>query len=376
MIYKLLAFLSGCLNIRAIIRLPLTVFMGAIDGTGAYPSMIDVVSTLDPQGNTAAIVELLQQKNPILLDMPWVEGNTNLGHQVNVRTGLPAATWTSWYQGVPATKSTYARVMEACAMLEQRTEIDKRAADFNGNSATFRLKEMLGSIEALNQGLSTALFYGDSTVNPQQFNGLTPRFNSLSAGNGGNIIDAGGTGANLTSIWFIGWSGMTVHGIFPKGQKGGLQREDLGTFDAFDASRNRFRAVGDLLQWNVGMAVEDWRYIVRIANIDMDKLKSGQGAADLIALMLTALHLPPEVGEVRSGLSPSTANGAAPTLMMPNPVFYCTRKVAAILDLQTQVKSNFTLKSGSDVYGRPVTSCRGVPIRSCDALLETESRVI
>ena len=348
----------------------------AIDGTGAYPSMIDVVSTLDPQGNTAAIVELLQQKNPILNDMPWVEGNTNLGHQVNVRTGLPAATWTSWYQGVPATKSTYAKVMEACAMMEQRTEIDKRAADFNGNSATFRLKEMLGSIEALNQALSTALFYGDSTQNPNQFNGLTPRFNSLEAGNGGNIIDAKGTGPNLTSIWFIGWSGMTVHGVFPKGQKGGLHREDLGVFDAFDASRNRFRAVGDLLQWHVGLAVEDWRYIVRIANVDVNALKTQQGQADLIELMTLALHLPPEVGESRSGLSPSTANGAAPTLMMPNPVFYCTRRIAAALDIQSQVKSGFTLKSGSDVFGRPVTSIRGVPIRSCDALSETETQVV
>ena len=349
----------------------------AIDGTGAYPSMIDVISTLDPQGNTAAIVELLQQKNPILLDMPWVEGNTALGHQVNVRTGLPAATWTSWYQGVPATKSTYAKVMEACAMMEQRTEIDKRAADFNGNSATFRLKEMLGSIEALNQGLSTALFYGDSTKNANQFNGLSPRYSSLSAGNGSNIIDAGGTGPNLTSIWFIGWSGMTIHGIFPKGQKGGLQREDLGVFDGFDADRNRFRAVGDLLQWNCGLAVEDWRYVVRIANIDVDVLKAGgQGAVDLIRLLTLALHIPPEVGEVRSGQSPGTANGAAPTLMMPNPVFYCTRQIASQLDILSQAKSGFTLKSGNDVFGRPVTSIRGVPIRSCDALLETESRVV
>ena len=356
--------------------------MAGPDSMGAYPTMLDVISVLDPKGNVAPVVELLQQKNPILLDMPFVEGNTNLGHQVNVRTGIPTPTWTSWYQGVPPTKSTYAKVMEATAMMKQRTEIDRDAANFNGNSAAFRLKEMLGAIEGMNQGLSTALFYGNSITNPQQFNGLDPRFNSSTAGNGGNIIDAGGqngTGVgganNLTSIWFVGWSGMTIHGVFPKGHKGGLQREDLGTFDAFDANGNRFRAVGDLLEWNVGLAVEDWRYIVRIANIDVAGLKNGTNATDLISLMMDALHLPPEVGEVRSGQSPSTANGAAPTLLMPNPVFYCTRKVAAILDRQAQIKSGFTLKSGSDVYGRPITFCRGVPVRSCDALLETESRI-
>ena len=352
--------------------------MAGPDTLGMFPTMFDVTSTLDPQGNTAPVVELLQQKNPILMDMPWTEGNTPLGHQINQRTGIPELTWTSWYQGTPPTKSTYAKVMEACAIGEQRSEIDKRAADFNGNSASFRLKEMLGAIEGVNQGLSTALFYGDSSKNPQQFNGLTPRYSDLSAGNGGNIIDAGGnTGAALTSIWFIGWGSSGAYGIFPKGQKGGMQREDLGTFDAFDAKGNRFRAVGDLLQLNCGLAVEDWRYIVRIANVDVDALKSGTGAADLLGLMMDALHLPPEVGRSRTGQDAygAGANGAAPILMMPNPVFYCTRKIAAILDRQAQIKSGFTLKSGNDVFGRPVTECRGVPIRSCDALLETEDQV-
>ncbi len=349
--------------------------MAGPDATGAFPTMLDVISVLDPSGNVAPIVELLQQKNPILLDMPWVEGNTALGHQVNVRTGLPTPTWTSWYQGVPPTKSTYAKVMEAVATMKQRTEIDKDAADFNGNSAAFRLKEMLGSIEGMNQGLSSALFYGDSTINPQQFNGLAPRFSSLTAGNGGNIIDAGGrNNGKMTSIWFVGWSGTTIHGIFPKGAKGGLQREDLGIFDAFDAGGNRFRAVGDLLDWKVGLAVEDWRYIVRIANIDVDALKAGNGP-DILSLMMDSLHIPPEVGETRSGQSPSTANGAAATQMMPNPVFYCTRKIAAMLDRQAQIKSGFTLKSGNDVFGRPITLCRGVPVRSCDALLETENQI-
>ena len=364
---------------------PFSVIMGTgPDALGAWPTMLDVTSTLDPQGNTAGIVELLQQQNPILLDAPWVEGNTPLGHQVNVRTGIPAITWTSWYQGVPPTKSTYAKVLEACATGEQRSEIDKKAADFNGNSASFRLKELKGAIEGINQGLAQAMLYGNSSTNPQQFNGLDPRFNSLEAGNGGNIIDAGGQngtgtlGANaLTSIWFIGWGGDTVHFIFPKGQKGGLQREDLGVFDAFDANGNRFRAVGDHLMINCGLAVEDWRYIVRIANIDMAALRSGNGAADLIGLMMDALHIPPMVGEVRSGQGAygTGVNGAAPIPLMPNPVFYVTRKVAAILDRQAQLKSGFTLKTGSDVFGRPITYCRGVPVRSVDQLSETESRI-
>ena len=346
----------------------------AAEGTGVYPTLLDVTRSMDPQGNTDAIVELLQQTNEPLLDIPWVEGNLPTGHQTTVRTGLPTAYWRKWYKGVPASKSTYAQVTDACGNLEQRSEIDKDAADFNGNTASFRLAESFGALEAMNEAMMQALLYGDATINPEQFNGLAPRYSSLTAGNAQNIINAAGTTAlGQTSVWLVCWGKNTIHGIFPKGSIGGLQREDLGVYDAFDDHNDRYRAVGDLYKWKCGISLKDWRYVVRIANIDVAKLTTEQGAADLLKAMIKALHRVPNIGIVQTGVQNTPANGAKEIPMAPNPVFYCNRTVSEMLDIQSLNKTQYTLKSGSDVYGRPITYCRGIPVRTCDRILSTEA---
>lgn len=352
-------------------------FIGA--GTGTYPTLLDVTRGLDPDGNTAAVVELLQQSNAPLLDIPWGEGNLSNGERTTVRTGIPDPIWRSFYQGVPASKSTKAQIQDSCGMLESRAEVDKDEADLNGNTASWRLSEDLAFLEGMNQGFCNALFYGNVAVNKASFNGFAPRFSQLSttAGTVGyqNIIDAGGTGANLTSIWLVCWGQNTVFGIYPKGKKGGLQRQDLGEYDAFDENGDRFRAYGTHYKWDCGLTVKDWRYIVRIANIDVSALISGNGAPDIISLLIKAMHRVPALGIVQTGVQNVSANGAAAIPLAPNPVFYANRTIAEWIDLQTQAKTNYTLKTGNDVFGRPVTFVRGIPLRNCDQLLSTETQV-
>lgn len=367
---------------RSVLLFPFSVFMGAFSGfgTGSFPTLLEVTKQLDPDGKSADIVELLQQTNAPLLDIPWIEGNLPTGHRTTVRTGLPTATWRQFYQGVATSKSTFAQVTDACAMLEARGEVDKALADLNGNTAAFRMNENYAFIEAMNQAQMTALLYGNSGVNPEQFNGLSPRFSALSATPATvgyqNIIDAGGIGSDNTSIWLVCWGMNTVHGIYPKGSKGGLEHEDLGTIDATDELGNKYRAYGDIWKWNCGLTVKDWRYIVRIANVDVSNLTTEQGAADLIKLMLKAMHRVPNLGVVQTGLNINAANGARPIPVAPNPVFYCNRTVSEMLDIQSLVKSGYQLKPGNDVYGRPINFIRGVPIRTCDQILLTESRVV
>ena len=349
----------------------------ALFGTGTYPTLLEVAKTMDPKGNTAEIVELLQQTNAPLLDIPWGEGNLPTGEQTTIRTGFPTPVFRRWYQGVPTSKSQYANITDVCGNLEARAEIDKDAADFNGNSKSFRMIEGLGQIEAMNQAMMTALMYGDVTVNPEQFNGLTPRYSVISgAANSQNILDAGGTASVNTSVWLVCWGRYTIFGIFPKGSKAGLEHRDLGEVDIQDSIGNKFRGYADIWKWKAGMVVKDWRYVVRIANIDVTKLTTESGNADLIKLMIKALHRVPNLGIVQTGQEHPVANGAAPIPLAPNPVFYANRTVAEMLDIQSLNKTNYTLKSGSDVYGRPVTYCRGIPIRTCDQILSTETKVV
>ena len=101
--------------------------------SGKY-TLLDVSKTLDPNGSTAAVAELLSQENEMLMDMPWFEGNLPTGHRITTRTGLPDVIFRKLNGGVPPSKATTAQLDEACGILEARSEIDKDLAMLNGNT--------------------------------------------------------------------------------------------------------------------------------------------------------------------------------------------------------------------------------------------------
>lgn len=314
---------------------------------------------LDPNGNTATVVELLAQTNPLLEDMVWVEGNLPTGHRTTLRTGLPTVAYRALNEGVTPSKSTTAQVDEGCAILEAMSEIDVDLAMLNGNSASFRLSEARAFIEAMNQQMAATAFYGNVATNPKSFTGLAPRYNAISGGaTAQNIINGGTvTGSDGTSVWLVVWGDQTVHGIFPKGSKAGLVHEDLGVDTVQTATgiaTGRMRAYVDRWQWKCGLAVRDWRYIVRIANIDTSALVAESGV-DLVKSMVKAIH-------------------RIPSLSMGKPVFYCSRTAREMLDIQalSKASSQLTLETFS---GKRVTAFQGIPIRTCDQILETEAQI-
>jgi hypothetical protein len=332
-------------------------------GLNGKVTLMDIAQAMDPDGRIADVAELLTQTNEILLDMPWFEGNMPTGHKASIRTGLPTSVWRQFYQGVPPSKSQRAQITDACAMLETRSEVDKDEADLNGNAAAFRLSEAKAFVESMNQTMADSMFYGNQTANPERFNGLAPRFSSLSATNGQNIISGGGAGSDNTSIWLVVWGKGTVCGIYPKGSKAGLQHEDLGVIDAFDANQNRFRAYADWWQWKCGLHVKDWRYVVRIANIDVSNLVAESSAADLIKLMVRALARIPFAG-------------------MGTAVFYANRTVKEMLSIQALNKSQNALSitealrqfGGVNVAMQELRFL-GVPVRTVDRIVTTEAVV-
>ena len=329
-------------------------------------TLADWAKRVDPDGKTAKIVELLNQHNAILDDMLWLQGNLPTGHRTTVRTGLPSATWRKLNYGVPTGKSTTAQVQDTCGMLETYAEIDKKLADLNGNTAEFRLSEDKAFIEGMNQQMALALIYENEAVNSERITGLAPRFSLLSAGNGANIIDAGGSGSDNTSIWFVVWSDQTAHGIFPKGSMAGLQSEDLGVQTLYDTNTpiGKYQGYRTHYQWDAGLTVRDWRYVVRICNIDVSDLAGGS-PANLINLLVRGYHKLPFVP---TGAAPGNAPDA------PRTSIYCNRAVSTWLDLQAMNKTNVLLKQ-EQWDGKVVTTFRGIPIRTVDAILNTESRV-
>lgn len=325
-------------------------------------TLLDVARTLDPDGRTAAIAELLSQENEMLMDMPWFEGNLPTGHRTTVRTGLPDVIFRKLNGGVPPSKATTAQLDEACGILEARSEIDKDLAMLNGNTNAYRLTQGKAFIEAMNQKMQNQVIYGDR-LTPEGFVGLGPRFDDVPTTSGGaenkvNVIDAGGTSTDNTSIWLVGWGPTSVHGIYPKGSQAGLVHNDLGEGDAFDADNNRFRAFMDQYQWKCGIAVPDWRYIVRIANVDVtDLTKNAATGGDIIDLMTQAQEMIHSLTGVQ-------------------PAYYVNRTVRSFLRRQTVNKVAASTLMYDNVDGKPALMFGEIPVRRVDAIINTEARVV
>lgn len=321
------------------------------------PTLLDFAKRQDPDGKIDTIVEMLSEENAILEDMSFVEGNLETGHRTTVRSGMPTATWRKLNYGVQPDKSTTVQVTDSCGMLEAYAEVDKKLADLNGNTSAFRLSEDVAFLESMNQTMADTVFTGDVDVYPERFMGLGPRYDSLSAENGGNIIAGGGSGSDNHSIWLVVWSPTTCHGIFPKGSKAGFSHEDLGEVTLDDAAGGHYQGYRTHYQWDIGLTVKDWRYIVRIANIDNSALTNNAASgANLRELMVKAVHKIPNLSRGRA-------------------VFYANRTIETFLDLQT-LNANNGAYSYSEIMGKKVLSFRGIPIKRCDALLDgTEATI-
>ena len=323
------------------------------------PTLADLAARMGADGKIDPnIVEMLNETNEILDDMTFIEANGFTEHKTTIRSGLPAGTWRKLNYGVQPEKSRTVSVKDSLGMLETYAEVDKALADLNGNSAAWRLSEDRAFIEGLNQTMATTLFYGDSSLDPEKFMGLAPRYNLLSAENGQNIIDAGGTGSDNASIWLIVWGPNTCHGIYPKGSPAGLQSRDLGEDTLTDAAGGRYQGYRTHYKWDNGLTLRDWRYVVRIANVDVSDLtKNAASGGDLIDLLTQAVELIPNIG-------------------MGRPVFYMNRKLRSFLRRQITNKVAASTLTMEDVGGKKVVSFDGVPVRRSDALLGTEARVI
>jgi len=330
-------------------------------------TLADWAKRTDPDGRVPVIAELLSQSNEILEDCVFKEGNLPTGERVVIRTGLPSVYWRALNQGIPNSKSTTAQVDEACGILEARSEVDKDLAMLNGNTAQFRLSEDVAFLEAMNQTQATTMFYGNPSTDPKQFLGLAPRYSSLSGSNNAqNVITAGGSGSDNTSIYLVVWGDQTVYCPFPKGSSAGLIHEDLGEQTVYNSDGTRLQAYATRYQWKNGLVVKDWRYVVRICNIDISDLMAQtttqlpSAATAIIKLMSRALYRIPNMGMGRAA-------------------FYMNRTVHSGLAIAALDKSQYVLKvnEGLSQFGQPYSwlSFQGVPLRRVDAIVNTEAVV-
>lgn len=327
-----------------------------------YINLIDVYKQNDPA--IGEVIEVLKQQNPILDDAVAMECNMGAIHRHGIRTGLPTPAWGRLYQGIPQSKSNIQQVDDTTGFLESRSAVDTRLLKLSKNPAALRLGEANSHIEAMNQEMARGIFYHDTATTPEKFKGLSARFSvSGGAAAGNQIVKAGGSGSDNTSVWFVTWGDHACHLLYPQGTKAGVERDDKGEQRVTDANGDAYYVKEETFTWHIGMAVKDWRYVSRVANIDVSELLAGN--VDIYKFMRQAYY---KLGSRRMDAKTSRI------------AIYMNRTVLEALDSLatgtggTAVNDALRLDR-ADLEGKEVMTFRGIPIRETDAILNTEEAV-
>lgn len=310
-------------------------------------------------GKTAAeIIEMMTDTNEMLKDANALMCNDGTSHITTIRTGLPSAVFRNLYGYVPASKSTTEQVKDVTGMLETYSIVDADLVDKAENPKAFRLSESSAFIEAMNQKLQETILYGSIKENAAAFDGLAVRYSKKSNDEkkiGYNIIDAGGSGNDNTSVWFITWGDLHASLLYPQGSTAGIQHKDDGVLTETSASGGKRKVYQDHYKMDAGLSLRDWRSTCRIANISVSDL-AGASAADIEALLNKAYY------KIRRFAKTGRT------------CIYCNTTVLMYFEAQLRQKTNvnFTYK---EYLNEDVLHYKNIPIRECEQITCTEAAV-
>jgi hypothetical protein len=314
----------------------------------------------DPKGDAAIITEILDQTNNVWQDLPWFEANGATFHRVTRRTSLPAGEFRDYNDGVATGASTTETVDEGLAMLEKYAENDKALIELFDNPEVARMQESRAFIEGMGQTFVKTLFnraatinYGNVAANRKRIDGFPQRTGTLQTD--GLVEDAGGSGADTTSMYIVQWGMGKVYMAYPKGSANqGVEHENMGEVTVSRATTaspetKQFQAYRDWFKIHFGLVVQDTRCLARIANLE----KSGANSFDE-DLLIDVMYRMPNDGE-----------GA---------VIYCNNRMRAQMHKRLKDKSNVYLSMES-AFGQKVLSFLGNPIRNIDQIGITETAI-
>jgi hypothetical protein len=313
-------------------------------------TLLELAKRRDPDGSMSVIAEVLHDDNPIIQDAPFVEANQATSHKMTRRLSLPTGTWRRINQGVAASASQTIQVIEPLAMLEAYSTPDKALVDMSPDPKAFRMSEATAFIEGMSQTLASTLFYGNSAANPEQFDGLAPRMASLDPD--GLVVSANGSGSDVTSIYIVQWGPNRVFLAYPKGHPAaGVEHRDLGEDTVHDADGNPFQAYRDHFRVYCGLAVKDSRCIARVANIET------AGTSNIFDedRLITVLNRMPNSGA-----------GA---------IIYVNGTIKTQMEIALKDKANVNFTTDNGLGGVAMLRFRGIPVKKCDAILNTETAI-
>lgn len=333
----------------------------AIKGVG-YVTLADVAKKGDK------VAEVLTLKNPMLKDIPYTQMNEGTIHKESIRSFLPKPVYRKANQAIAAQKSGIEERTFSAAHFESRSQMDAKVAERGGKERVGinRWNQAQGHIQGMANEHANLAIYGSPAGEGNKDVGFMDIYYTVNSAveTSKQVVDAGGVGADNTSILMVNWGPQSIFGVYPAGTNAGLKRTDysaggkLVQLQGLDAAGNTgtFYGYDEIFELDHGLVVKDWRQASRIANIDVSNLIANTSAADLIDQLITASYkLDDPMGAI----------------------IYMNRTVHAIL--HKQVRSDVSTGGGltfMNYGGEQILSFNGMPIRIADSLLNTEARVI
>ncbi len=332
-------------------------------GTQAL-TLSDYKKRINPDGSVAFIIEALESVNPITQDAVWKEGNLPTGNVTTIRTSLPTPSIRKINRGIKRSKSTTKQVQDTCIILEDRSSVDIELLALQKDKEGFRRSEDAAFIQGFGDVVASNMFYGDTDDNPDTFNGLSMRYNTLTDGGNGTpghqVISAGTAGTDTnTSIYIVGWGTQATCGIYPKNSVMGLQHRDLGENTVQDADGREYQALQSLFTWKAGLAVQNIRANAMVRNIDTTKLTTAANQKAVIEAIVKAKNR-------IQGLD----RGDKRVAMYVSPTIY------DMIELWLTDKNNVHVTRQELMGKMPQLFFTGIPVKKCEAISDTEPAVV
>lgn len=287
------------------------------NGTRAL-TYLDFIKGLDPKGKfDHRVINLAVRANEMLDDITVVEANNGTALETTFRTEVPKPVWTQYYGGIPSNKGSKAKLKVTCGRMGTKIVVDKKMYDDAKDKDAVVYDEVMSAQDGMRMEMGDMLVYGKLADNPLGFNGLMKHYDAV----GADAVDdtrsehyvfdafgkAGGASAasesRLGSILLVGWSPNTITCFHSEGhQQGGIEITPKRVVDVADPDRGgdaTYEAYLQYLYWELGLAVRDFRYAGRIANIQRDDMlnfasgkekESALAYVELIDRLSTRVH--------------------------------------------------------------------------------------
>ena len=307
----------------------------------------------DKTAKLGQVIALQAQTNRLFEVLPIKQTNHSNAEVVPLQGELPEVAWRIINRGTTPTVTRFKSAAFTCGGLENFVQIDEKLAEVCGSD--FVAAENQAHMAALGNKIAETFFYGDEKVNPAGFTGLGAYYYDTDTENwGGQIINAGGTGDKLTSLWFVGFSDTSVYGICPPKIPTGFQHRYNGLVTV-EVDGTEIKAHEYQYTWDLGLVVADYRKASRLMCIDAGVLTD-----------VAARNFTEGMAEAFARIDPPTGNRA-------RFVGFANKALMAYIIKTHAITGQGFVIDFRDFKGKPTLHYQGVPILLCDAIRNTET---